>query len=172
MKCQFCVRKASRPAGAAQLPILVARTGYSREAFANEILTEDPLPEQVALEWGIVHEIEGQEPACDPRWPDIVAKAGPKPLAPARLLSANFLAACRAAPAPDIPAREQPATVPEIWSEGAQKPATAGSERTDVPKGVGFIHARGREHRSGLSGGVDGCHAGRRHGGRQAPDRP
>src|SRR3954466_8645097 len=35
------------------LDLLVARTGYSREAFANEILTEDSLPEEMALAWGI-----------------------------------------------------------------------------------------------------------------------
>jgi ATP-dependent protease ClpP protease subunit len=80
------------------LDILTMRSGYHREAFATELLTETQLSAEVALGWGIVHEIQGREPHCDPRWPDVVAEAGGKLPVPPQYLTSSFLRACRSAP--------------------------------------------------------------------------
>jgi ATP-dependent protease ClpP protease subunit len=80
------------------LDILTMRSGYHREAFENELLTETQLSAEVALGWGIVHEIEGRAPRCNPDWPDLVRNAAERPSVPAQYLTANYLHACRAAP--------------------------------------------------------------------------
>jgi ATP-dependent protease ClpP protease subunit len=80
------------------LDILTMRSGYHREAFAAELLTETQLSAEVALGWGLVHEVEGREPRCDPGWPDVVAEAGGQLPVPPQYLTSNYLAACRAAP--------------------------------------------------------------------------
>jgi ATP-dependent protease ClpP protease subunit len=80
------------------LDLLTTRTGYRRQAFENEFRTEETLPEEIILAWGVAHEIEGRAPRCDPRWPDVVAEAGGKLPVPSQYLTSSFLRACRSAP--------------------------------------------------------------------------
>ncbi|MGX1107841.1 MULTISPECIES: ATP-dependent Clp protease proteolytic subunit [Bradyrhizobium] len=77
--------------------LLHARTGFDRDFFATEILTEDPLSVAQALVCGLVHEVEGLSEQVDPNWPEII-KSLPTGLhiAP-RLRTANYLAACATA---------------------------------------------------------------------------
>jgi ATP-dependent protease ClpP protease subunit len=80
------------------LDILSMRSGYHREAFATELLTETQLSAEVALSMGLVHEIESREPHCNPDWPNLVRNAAERPSVPAQYLTASYLHACRAAP--------------------------------------------------------------------------
>jgi hypothetical protein len=80
------------------LDILEMRSGYHREAFATELLTETQLSAEVALGWGLIHEIENRQPRCDVHWPAVVAASDGQLPVPPQYLTSNYLRACRAAP--------------------------------------------------------------------------
>jgi ATP-dependent Clp protease protease subunit len=82
------------------LDLIAMRTSFDRSFFQHVMQDEDYTPAALALETGIVHEVDGAGPHCDPSWPDqataFVAAGG---LLPRRALTANYFAACRSAPA-------------------------------------------------------------------------
>jgi ATP-dependent protease ClpP protease subunit len=50
------------------------RTGYDREFFEREKATEEILDTAMAIESGILHELEGSTPRCDPAWPENIKR--------------------------------------------------------------------------------------------------
>ncbi|MHC2619437.1 ATP-dependent protease ClpP protease subunit [Bradyrhizobium huanghuaihaiense] len=79
------------------IDLLHARTGFEREFFATEILTEDSFPISQALTCGLIHEIEGLSERVDPNWPEFVKSLPPNVHVAPRLRTANFAAACATA---------------------------------------------------------------------------
>jgi ATP-dependent protease ClpP protease subunit len=56
--------------------LFVDRTAYAREFWEEEKRTEDLLSPATAIESGVVHDLEGSTPRCDPAWLDIMHKQG------------------------------------------------------------------------------------------------
>lgn len=79
------------------IDLLHARTGFGRNFFATEILTEDPFPIAQALTCGLIHEIEGFSERVDPSWPDFFKSLPPHVHVAPRLRTANYAAACATA---------------------------------------------------------------------------
>lgn len=77
--------------------LLHARTGFSRDFFAAEIMTEEPLSVSGALDCGLLHEVEGMTQRVDPNWPDVVGTFPPQVYIAPRLRTSNYAAACRTA---------------------------------------------------------------------------
>ena len=76
------------------------RTGFAREWFEREIASEDALSDADAIQTGVVHELEGFTPVCDPAWPDTaqrIAKEGRHVYLPGRMTSQSYFDACRCA---------------------------------------------------------------------------
>lgn len=77
--------------------LLHARTGFDRDFFATEILTEESLPIAQALVCGLIHEVEGLSERPDPNWREIIKSLPPGLLIAPRLRTANYFAACATA---------------------------------------------------------------------------
>jgi ATP-dependent protease ClpP protease subunit len=76
------------------------RTGFAREWFEREIASEDALSDADAIQTGVVHELEGFTPVCDPAWPDTaqrIAKEARHVYSPGRMTSQSYFDACRCA---------------------------------------------------------------------------
>jgi hypothetical protein len=54
--------------------LFVDRTGYTREFFEDEKRTEDLLSPDAAIESGLVHQMAGSTPPCDPAWPENMSR--------------------------------------------------------------------------------------------------
>jgi ATP-dependent protease ClpP protease subunit len=85
--------------------LLHARTGHDRAWFKSASRHESYFGIGDALAVGLVHAVEGASGVCHPDWPAYVAAMRGRRRDvhfPAHVTSANFLAACRAAP-PAVP---------------------------------------------------------------------
>jgi hypothetical protein len=50
------------------------RTQFARSFFENEKATEETLCAAEAIECGVLHELEGSTPRCDPAWPETMRR--------------------------------------------------------------------------------------------------
>jgi ATP-dependent protease ClpP protease subunit len=90
------------------------RTGYDREFFEREKSTEEILDTVMAIESGVVHELEGSTPRCDPAWPETVKRLEKETgcIFPAWMTTAAYLEACRVSAFFDVRKAERGGVVP------------------------------------------------------------
>jgi ATP-dependent protease ClpP protease subunit len=56
------------------IDLFANRTGYDRDFFEREKATEEILDTAMAIESGILHELEDSTPRCDPAWPENMSR--------------------------------------------------------------------------------------------------